>query len=88
MCPGETGYPSETATANAVLAIGQGARRGGFAQNTGEGGYSRYHREAGADIIWQSGTGYFGCRGGDGHFDAARFEETSAPSGWNGKMKP
>jgi len=64
-------------SANAVLAIGQGARRGGFAQNTGEGGYSRYHREAGADIIWQIGTGYFGCRGGDGHFDAARFEETA-----------
>lgn len=64
-------------SANAILAIGTGARMGGFAQNTGEGGYSRHHREAGADIIWQIGTGYFGCRTEDGHFDADRFAETA-----------
>ena len=64
-------------SAHAVLAIGQGAKKGGFAQNTGEGGFSRYHRKAGADIIWQVGTGYFGCRTPDGHFDADRFQENA-----------
>ena len=64
-------------SAHAVLAIGHGAKKGGFAQNTGEGGFSRHHRKAGADIIWQVGTGYFGCRTEDGHFDADRFRENA-----------
>ncbi len=60
---------------NAVLALNGGAKLGGFAHNTGEGGISPYHLEPGGDLIWQIGTGYFGCRTLDGHFDAGLFEE-------------
>ena len=45
-----------------------GAKLGGFAHDTGEGSYSRYHREFGGDIIWEIGSGYFGCRTEDGRF--------------------
>jgi glutamate synthase domain-containing protein 2 len=61
--------------ANAVLAIGRGARMGGFSVDTGEGGVSRYHRESGCDLVWQIGTGYFGCRTPDGTFDPDDFRE-------------
>lgn len=64
-------------SASAVRALNRGAERGGFAHNTGEGGLSRYHLEAGGDIIWQIGTGYFGCRAEDGGFSADKFSETS-----------
>lgn len=60
---------------NAILALNKGARHGGFAHNTGEGGISKYHLEGGGDIIWQIGTGYFGCRNKDGSFDAGKFTE-------------
>lgn len=53
---------------NAVLALNKGAKTGGFAHNTGEGGISPYHLEHRGDLIWQIGTGYFGCRTKDGHF--------------------
>jgi len=59
---------------NAILALNGGARKGGFAHNTGEGGISSYHLEPGGDLIWQIGTGYFGCRTDDGHFDAEKFQ--------------
>ncbi len=62
-------------SANAVLAMNAGARKGGFAHNTGEGGLSRHHRQNGGDIIWQIGTGYFGCRTDQGTFDAEMFAE-------------
>ncbi len=62
----------------AVLALNEGARKGGFAHNTGEGGVSRYHLEPGGDLIWQFGTGYFGCRAKDGSFDPERYRETVA----------
>ena len=62
----------------AVLALNGGAKLGGFAHNTGEGGISRYHLEPGGDLIWQLGTGYFGARAKDGSFDAAQFRERSA----------
>ncbi|NCO18860.1 MAG: FMN-binding glutamate synthase family protein [Gammaproteobacteria bacterium] len=62
----------------AVLALNGGAKLGGFAHNTGEGGVSRYHLEPGGDLIWQIGTGYFGCRAKDGSFDPERFRETVA----------
>ncbi len=65
-------------SANAVLALNEGARRGGFAHNTGEGGVSRYHLEPGGDLIWQVGTGYFGCRAADGGFDPEQFRDTVA----------
>ncbi|MCB0334625.1 MAG: FMN-binding glutamate synthase family protein, partial [Bdellovibrionales bacterium] len=53
---------------NAILALNGGAKLGGFAHNTGEGGLSPYHLKPGGDLIWQIGTGYFGCRGKDGTF--------------------
>lgn len=62
-------------SSHAVLAMNTGAKKGGFAHNTGEGGYSRYHREPGGDIIWQIGTGYFGCRTDEGTFDPDMFAE-------------
>ncbi len=60
---------------NAILALNGGAKLGGFAHNTGEGGISEYHLESGGDLIWQIGTGYFGCRTGEGTFDADLFTE-------------
>jgi len=63
---------------NAILALNKGAKLGGFAHNTGEGGLSPYHLEPGGDIIWQVGTGYFSCRDKDGRFDPERFKERAA----------
>lgn len=60
---------------NAVLALNKGAKIGGFAHNTGEGSISPYHLEHGGDLIWQIGTGYFGCRTKEGDFHPGRFEE-------------
>lgn len=60
---------------NAVKALNGGAHDGHFAHNTGEGGLSPYHLENKGDIIWQIGTGYFGCRNGKGQFDANLFAE-------------
>lgn len=65
-------------SANAIRALNKGAKLGGFAHDTGEGGLSRYHREHGGDIIWEIGTGYFGCRNKDGSFSRERFAETAA----------
>jgi len=62
---------------NAVLAMNKGAKIGGFAQNTGEGGISDYHLENGGDLIWQIGTGYFGCRKKDGSFCANTFRSNA-----------
>ena len=60
-------------SANAIRALNQGAKLGGFAHDTGEGGISRYHREYGGDLIWEIGSGYFGCRNDDGSFCSDRF---------------
>lgn len=60
---------------NAILALNKGAKLGHFAHNTGEGGLSDYHLAGGGDIIWQIGTGYFGCRDQDGNFDPDEFEK-------------
>ncbi len=60
-------------SANAIRALNKGAKLGGFAHDTGEGSISRYHREHGGDLIWEVGSGYFGCRTPDGNFDAANF---------------
>ena len=59
---------------NAVLALNGGAKMGGFAHNTGEGGLSPYHLEPGGDIVWQIGTGYFGARTKDGNFSDDAFQ--------------
>jgi glutamate synthase domain-containing protein 2 len=64
-------------SANAIRALNAGAKKGGFAQDTGEGGVSPYHRENGGDLIWEIGSGYFGCRTPQGDFDPARFEKVA-----------
>lgn len=63
---------------NAILALSSGAKIGNFAHNTGEGGISPYHMQGGGDLIWQIGTGYFGCRTKDGHFDPELFADRAA----------
>ncbi len=60
---------------NAILALNNGAKIGGFAHNTGEGGISPYHLQHGGDLIWQIGTAYFGCRDDAGNFSAEVFRE-------------
>jgi glutamate synthase domain-containing protein 2 len=60
---------------NAVLAMNAGAKIGGFAQNTGEGGLSPYHLQPGGDLIWQIGTAYFGCRTENGEFSPDLFQQ-------------
>jgi glutamate synthase domain-containing protein 2 len=64
-------------SANAILALNLGAKRGGFAHDTGEGSISGYHREHGGDLIWEIGSGYFGCRNDDGTFSIDRFEHNA-----------
>lgn len=65
---------------NAVLALNTGAKLGNFYHNTGEGGVSPYHLQPGGDLVWQIGTGYFGCRAADGTFDPDKFaQRASAP---------
>lgn len=58
---------------NAVEALNAGAKIGGFAHNTGEGGISPHHLKNGGDLIWQIGTGYFGCRDEAGNFSEELF---------------
>ncbi len=65
-------------SANAIGALNAGAARGGFAHDTGEGGISPYHLRGGGDLIWEIGSGYFGCRDADGHFDPISFTEKAA----------
>ena len=60
---------------NAVMALNWGAKQGGFYHNTGEGSISSYHEEHGGDLVWQIGTGYFGCRNTDGSFNGEMFKE-------------
>jgi len=62
-------------SANAIRALNKGAKMGGFAHDTGEGSISPYHREQGGDLIWEIGSGYFGCRMLSGQFDPVRFAE-------------
>ncbi|MEM7172694.1 MAG: FMN-binding glutamate synthase family protein [Pseudomonadota bacterium] len=64
-------------SANAIRALNLGAKMGGFAHDTGEGGLTQYHLENGGDIIWELGSGYFGCRTKDGKFDPEKFRDKS-----------
>ena len=64
-------------SANAVMALNKGAYMGGFAHDTGEGSISRHHRVHGGDLIWEIGSGYFGCRNSDGTFSPERFVENA-----------
>jgi glutamate synthase domain-containing protein 2 len=63
---------------NAVRALNAGAKKGDFAHDTGEGGVSPYHRENGGDIIWEVGSGYFGCRNRDGSFNPDEFARVAS----------
>jgi glutamate synthase domain-containing protein 2 len=65
-------------SANAIRALNSGAKLGKFAHDTGEGGYSIYHREGGGDVIWEIGSGYFGCRNDDGTFNPEKFAAVAA----------
>ncbi len=63
---------------NAIRALNQGAHKGNFMHDTGEGSISRYHRPAhegdvGGDLVWNIGSGYFGCRNPDGTFSEEKF---------------
>ncbi|MCA8881253.1 MAG: FMN-binding glutamate synthase family protein [Rhodobacteraceae bacterium] len=62
-------------SANAVEALNLGAKRGGFYHDTGEGGLSKYHLKHGGDVVWEIGSGYFGCRTADGKFDPEKFRD-------------
>lgn len=61
----------------AIRSLNRGAKLGGFAHNTGEGGLSPYHLAEKGDIFWQIGTGYFGCRAKNGRFDPEQFKDKS-----------
>jgi glutamate synthase domain-containing protein 2 len=63
---------------NAILALNGGAKKGGFAHDTGEGSISRYHRVHGGDLIWEIASGYFGCRDEHGRFSDERFAANAA----------
>ncbi len=63
---------------NAVLALNKGAAMGGFAQDTGEGGLTKYHLEHGGDLVWELGSGYFGARAKDGTFDPDQFRDKAS----------
>ena len=65
-------------SSNAILALNKGAKLGNFAHNTGEGGISSYHQQGQGDLIWQIGTGYFGCRTATGGFDSEKFRSAVA----------
>lgn len=64
-------------SANAILALNLGAKKGGFAHDTGEGSISQYHRVHGGDLIWEIGSGYFGCRNPDGSFNEDKYTENA-----------
>jgi glutamate synthase domain-containing protein 2 len=63
---------------NAIRALNAGAKNGHFAHDTGEGGVSPYHEQEGGDLIWEIGSGYFGCRTKDGQFDPDKFATRAA----------
>lgn len=63
---------------NAILALNKGAKKGDFYHNTGEGSVSDYHVQGGGDLVWQIGTGYFGCRTPEGDFDPEKYKEKVA----------
>ncbi len=65
-------------SANAIKALNRGAKMGGFAHDTGEGGLSLYHLEGGGDLIWEIGSGYFTARNADGSFSPERFAEAAS----------
>ena len=65
---------------SAILALNGGAKLGKFFHNTGEGSISPYHKKPGGDLVWQIGTGYFGCRDKNGNFDTELFSKKASDS--------
>jgi glutamate synthase domain-containing protein 2 len=65
-------------SANAIRSLNRGAKLGNFAHDTGEGSVSPYHKEGGGDLIWEIGSGYFGCRNLDGAFSDEKFVESAS----------
>lgn len=65
-------------SANAIKALNHGADLGNFAHDTGEGGLTPYHLDGGGDLVWELGSGYFGTRDENGHFDPDQFADKSA----------
>lgn len=65
-------------SARAIESLNRGAAKGGFYHDTGEGGISRFHKAGGGDLVWELGSGYYGCRNKDGSFDPVQFAETAA----------
>ena len=65
-------------SANAILSLNAGAKKGNFAHDTGEGSISIHHCANGGDLIWEIGSGYFGCRNDDGSFNEERFIANAA----------
>ncbi|KQN09461.1 glutamate synthase [Sphingobium sp. Leaf26] len=64
--------------ANAIEALNLGAKIGGFYHDTGEGGLSPYHLKHGGDVVWELGSGYFGCRDAQGNFEPSHFRDRAA----------
>ena len=64
-------------SSRAILALNEGAKRGNFFHDTGEGSISRHHRQNGGDLVWEIGSGYFGCRDANGNFDEKKFAESA-----------
>jgi glutamate synthase domain-containing protein 2 len=67
-------------SANAIQSLNAGAQRGRFAHDTGEGSISAWHRLHGGDLIWEIGSGYFGCRDDQGRFSEERFKANALDS--------
>ena len=65
-------------SANAILSLNTGAKKGDFYHDTGEGSISRYHQQPGGDLVWEIGSGYFGCRHPDGSFNPDMFQKNAA----------
>ena len=62
----------------AIRALNAGAKAGGFYHDTGEGSISPHHRAGGGDLVWEIGSGYFGCRTPGGRFDLERLVDKVA----------
>lgn len=62
-------------SAPAIQALNKGAKMGDFFHNTGEGGISPHHLEYDADLVWEIGSAYFGCRTPEGDFNPDEFRK-------------
>jgi len=76
-CVNISGMSYGSLSGNAVEALNRGAKLANCLQSTGEGGISRYHK-SGGNLVWQIGTGYFGCRDARGNFSMDHFLESVA----------